>query len=269
MNHDAEREAMRQQALMAALCHDVELPELSPWLRADAAGASRADRGLLAYRANAGALAERALAAAYPVVQQLLGTQSFAALARALWHDQAPHRGDLAQFGAGLPVFIEASAQLAEEPYLADCARVDWALHQCEQAEDAPAAAQGLELLGSEDPQLLFFQLRPGTVVLSSGYPVVSIWQAHQGTAADRFEPVRAALANEQAERALVWRQGWRAQAAQLSDAEAAFTSAVLLQQPLSQAFDAAGASLDFEVWLTRALQLGWLVGVSRTMAPV
>ncbi len=264
----AQREAQRQQALVAALCHDLELPALAPWLRADTPGRTCAERGLSAYRANAGASAERALAAAYPVVRQIVGEESFAALARALWRERPPVKGDLAQFGDTLAAFIEGSAQLAEEPYLPDCARLDWALHLCEQAEDEAAAPGGLELLASHDPQALVLHLRPGSRLLSSRYPVVTIWLAHRSAAADRFEPVRVALAAGQGEHALVWRQGWAGQLASLGDADALFTRAVLQSQGLTQALDTAGDGFDFEAWLTRALQLGWLAAVSTSAAP-
>jgi hypothetical protein len=268
VNPNAQREAMRQQALMAALCHDLELPTLATWLRADTPGGARAERGLSAYRANAGASAERALAVAYPVVRQIVGEDSFAALARALWRAHPPVKGDLAQFGDTLAAFIEGSAQLADEPYLADCARLEWALHQCEQAEDAADSPSGLELLAGQDPQALYLHLHPGCQLLSSRYPLASIWLAHQGTAADRFAPVRAALAAEQAEHALVWRQGWRGQVALLCDADALLTRAVLQPQTLAQALDAAGAAFDFGAWLMRALQLGWLASVSTSAVP-
>jgi hypothetical protein len=99
-------------------------------------------RGLQAYRANAGALAERALAAAYPDRAQLLGDESFAGMARAYWHHHAPVLGDVARWGAELPAFIAAAEQLAEEPYLADVARLDWAVHMAQSAADGPAAAR-------------------------------------------------------------------------------------------------------------------------------
>ncbi|MEO7853751.1 MAG: DNA-binding domain-containing protein [Rubrivivax sp.] len=256
------REAARQRALMAALCHDTELDRLSPWLRADAAGTPAAERGLLAYRANAGASAERSLAAAYPVLRQLIGAQSFAALTRTLWQQQPPTRGDLAQFGAALPAFIEASHELAEEPYLADCARLDWAVHNCEMAADAPTAAQGLELLANHDPAELRLQLRPGSTLLSSRFPVATIWAAHHSDEAQRFEPVRSALAVAQAEHAWVWRKGWRGCVLRLDDADAAFVRALLDGSDLAQALSVSAVGFDFAGWLTRALQGGWLAAV-------
>ena len=66
-------------------------------------------RGLKAYQSNGHALAERALRAAYPVVTQLLGDESFADLARALWHAQPPVRGDIACWGESLAVWTQTS----------------------------------------------------------------------------------------------------------------------------------------------------------------
>ena len=66
-------EAQRQQQLLAVLRGDAPPETVSVWLR-DAA--ARARRGLQAYAANAGALAERALTAAYPTIAELVGAAS-------------------------------------------------------------------------------------------------------------------------------------------------------------------------------------------------
>ena len=51
-------------------------------------------RGLQAYRANAHALATRALQTPYPVIEQLLGFEAFDMLARDLWQAHPPVSGD-------------------------------------------------------------------------------------------------------------------------------------------------------------------------------
>ena len=71
-------------------------------------------RGLQAYRANASALAQRALLFAYPVLQQLIGDEAFAMLARDLWAAHPPERGDLAQWGAALARYLTNAPALAE-----------------------------------------------------------------------------------------------------------------------------------------------------------
>jgi len=254
-----ERERERQQALLRTLWRDEAADALRGWL---ATPPERFERGLLAYTANAGAAAERALGAAFPTVAQLVGEDSFGALARAFWQARPPLRGDLAQWGAELPAFIADSEQLAAEPYLADVARLDWAVHLAEGAPDVPATPQGLQHLAEADPSALQLRLRPGSALLASAFPVATIWQAHRSHAAGRFEPVRAALAAGHGEQALVWRAGWRAAVCTLSDADAAFTAALLAGRSLGAALEAA-SGFDFAAWLTVALQQGWLAGVA------
>lgn len=261
MNGDAAREAQRQQALLRALWREAPAAALTDWLRAPA----RADEGLQAYRANAAAHAERALAAAFPTLRQLIGEASFAALARAHWRADPPLRGDLAQWGAGLPAFIADDAQLADEPYLADMARLDWAVHQAEQAADAQDA-QGLALLAETDPQHLRVRLQPGTALLMSAYPIVTLWLAHRAPVSDdgsdAFAAARVALAARQSESALVQRQGWRASVQALAPAEARFTQALLRLQPLATALQAGGDDFAFEPWLIAALRSGAIAAV-------
>lgn len=259
-----DREALRQQMLLRALWHDARPGVVAGWMR----DGERFARGLQAYQANAGALAERALAAAYPTVMQLLGDESFAAMARAFWHHHPPLLGDVARWGAELPAFVAAAEQLADEAYLADVARLDWAVHCAHTAADGPPAAVGLPLLAQADPAGLWLQLQPGTAVVASPYPVVSIWQAHHVTTeddTDRFGPVREAMACQQAQTALVFRQGWRVQVLALPPADQVFVQAVLAGQALgaalAQAHAQANATFDFEAWLVGALQGGWLAG--------
>jgi len=257
-----QREALRQQMLLRALWHDARVGVLQGWV-SDA----KAARGLRAYRANAGASAERALEAAFPTVAQLMGDESFAALACAFWQAEPPTRGDLGWFGERLPAFIESSDQLTDEPYLADCARLDWAVHRAESASDAADAPEGLELLSTIDPSQLRLLLRPGTVLIASPHPVATIWLAHRSDTEDRFAPVREAFAAGRGENALVWRDGWRARVSVITDADARFAQAALDGMTLADALERAGPDFDFQSWLIGALQERWLVG-AQPIAP-
>ena len=225
---------------------------------------------LQAHLAHAGAMAERALAAAYPTLQQLLGAQPFAALARAHWHAEPPRAGDLACWGAGLPAFAAAAVQLAAEPYLADVAQLEWAVHQASSAADDEAAVQGVQHLHDADPQALWLLLRAGTAVVQSAYPVVTLWHAHRHTEPARptLADARAALAAGRAEQALVWREGWQVHVAALTLAAAAFTRAVLQGSAVGAALHQAGPAFEFEAWLLRALREGWLAGAAISASP-
>ena len=256
----ADREALRQQALLGALAGDAPPVLHAGWFR-ESQGGSSTERGLAAYRDHADALAERALWAAFPTLQQLLGAESFAALARAFWRRHPPIVGDMGLWGAELAGFIADAASLGDEPYLADVARLEWAVHEAERAVDG-ATVEGLSSLADGEPTLLRLILAPGTAIVESRYPVVAIWQAHRSAAVDRFDGVKAVFAAGTGACALVIRNGWQAQVHALSPAEAAFTRATLDGRSLACALVAGGAGFDFERWLVSALREGRLAAV-------
>ena len=259
----ADKEALRQQMLLRALLGDARPGVVTGWLQP-----RQVQRGLAAYQANAGALAERALAAAYPTLQQLLGDESFTAMARDFWRRQPTLAGDITRWGEGLPAFIADVETLSDEPYLPDIARLEWALHRVQTAADAPAGRPaGLDLLATHDPAGLRLQLPAGSTVLVSAWPVFSLWQAHQSTAPDRFDAVRVKLVQGRGEQGLVTRSGWAPQVLALPAAEARFTAAILagrkLAQALTDALQESGDEFDFAAWLIAALQAQRLVAVS------
>ena len=260
-----EREARRQQGLLQALLArdpgtavlgSADLPLLDP-------PPARLQRGLQAYVANAGASAERSLAASFPTVAALLGDEPFAGLARACWRTAPPQRGDLAQWGAGLADFLARDETLSGWPYLPDCARLDWRIALAERALDDVPDPASWTLLGEVDPAGLAIDLAPGTALLASPYPVVTLWEAHQAPGTG-FEAARAALAAGQREQALVWRDGWRARVAAVDPETARWTQALLRGESVGQALDAAGDAFDFERWLLQALPRGWACRVRR-----
>lgn len=263
--HAAAREARRQQLLLAALAAGTDAQGLAGWL---AGARARQQRGLLAYRINAAASAERALATAYATVAALVGAEPFAALARDLWRQRAPERGDLGEWGAALPDFIADSPSLSSEPYLADSARLDWQVHLASRAADAPDASPALDVLATQAPETLHLVLRPGTAVLASHWPVASIWRAHQPEGheprddGDRFAAVRSALDQGHGEAALVWRDGYAVRVETIDRDGAEFTRALLGGTSLAAALDAAGDGFAFDLWLVRALQTRRIVTV-------
>lgn len=267
---DTGREARRQQLLLAALWRQAPDDALAGWLRDVPA---RAARGLAAYRINGAAGAERALQASYPAVALAIGDEALAALARRLWRTDPPTHGDLALWGGGLAALVEAEAPLADWPWLADLARLDWAVHRAEAAADGPDGGglpPGLALLGEPGAENCRVALRPGTAVLRSRWPLVDLWRAHVrpgDAAADPADAVQAALACGQPQCALVRRDGWRADVEPLSPADAAFTAALLGGAVLGEALSCAAAvdappPFAFEDWLLRAVQQRWITAV-------
>ena len=255
----AEREARRQRALLRGLLGE----PIAAGLREQG---ERAARGLEAYRANAEAIAERALAGAFATVRAMVGADDFGQLAREFWRAQPPLRGDLGEWGEGFAAWLQGHPAMTPWPYLADCARLDFALHQCERAADASLAAASLSLLESGDPAKLRLEWMPGTALIRSTWPIASIHAAHQlaGDEAERaFEQVREAIALPRGENALVARDGWRAVVHRLGEADARWTQSLLDGRDLARALDDAGAAFDFTAWLQGALRHTRLKGVS------
>ena len=254
------REALRQQLLLRVLWRDADSGVLQGHARPLGAHALKA--GVAAYRGNAGAVAERALAGTFPTLAELVGDDAAGALARDFWRHHPPARGDLAEWGDALPGFVAASAQLADEPYLADVARLEWQVHLASRAADAPTQAPDLQALAGADPSRLRLRLAPGTALVTSRWPVATIWLAHRQPAHDdtRFAAVREAFDSGRGETALVWRDGAHVRMAAIGAADAAFVQALCDHLGLADALDAAGADFAFDRWLAGALASGLLV---------
>lgn len=229
-------------------------------------GHLQAQRGWLVYRANAQATARRTLAAAYPVITALLGDDTLARVAHDLWQKHPPARGDLALWGADLPQWLADCDDLSGLPYLTDVARTEWALHLAASAADAPVDTTSFVRLTQEDPSRLTLLLAPGTAVLHSRFPVVSIIDAHRPDGPD-FATAAQRLRSGVAECALVWRQGLVPRLAACDAAAAALVAALLRGIGLLLALEEAaamdeGIPFDFSLWLQHAVSTGLVVGV-------
>ena len=218
-----------QTALVAALGSSavLELTELQ---------AQRMDelsfrRGLRAYRVNAQAMAQRALAAVYRPLQVWLGTSSFEALAWAFWRSCPPQRGDLADWGAGLEDFLRAQPEMEALPCQLAC--LCWASHQAERAADGHLDADSLWLLTKQCPQRLGLQMRPGLSLQTASSAAMRLWQGGGGIS-------ELMDGNKSAEPVLVWRKAWVAQARCLAAGEHALLDVLLQGLDLSAGLQAA-----------------------------
>lgn len=216
-------------------------------------------RGLKVYQANGHALAGSALRAVYPVVAQLLGDESFDALARALWHAQPPLRGDAAQWGGTLADWVQNSDQLAAEPYLADVATLEWALHRATSAADGAMNSASFALLTEHDPGHLLLLLSTGCTTLRSDWPVVSIVNAHLHHTPSFVQAGQLLQAGAR-EDAVVWRSGLQALVRVAQPGEAALVAALLAGHTLGDALHQA-PDLDIAAWLPMVVQTGLLLG--------
>ena len=234
--------ARQQQAMLQLLLAPSDDDGLQAWTVQPQA---QRRRGLQAYRANAQSLAQRALAAAYPVMVQMLGEESFAVLAVRFWQAHPPQRGDLAQWGGELAGYV---------------ARIEWALHAAATAPDGPMDGASLQMLGTHDPATLQAVFASGLCLIDSDWPVASMVLAHSGDE-QALQKAGERLRAGTAECALVWRKGLRPQLRVALPGEAAFLRACLDGESLLGALELA-PSFDFAAWLGPAVAQELLTGV-------
>ena len=266
MNTLAHEQSLLVQALLAhpAGARRRQADEaLMPLLHAGA------ERGLMAYRAHGHHLAEQALAAAYPVVTQLIGTEAMQSVARALWHAHPPQAGDIGQWGDALPAWLAEGEAWRSVPYLPDVARVEWAMHRAADAADATTDWPSLALLQGDDADTLRLHCSAGTAVFASPWPVADLI-LHHLTGQPPLEQLVTALhrpGQPTLRHARVAREGWRTTVTTIGAAEAAFTTALLRGRPLGMALTAAAeadaAPFPLADWLLHAVQTGRITGVT------
>ncbi len=201
------------------------------------------------YRNNVIASLADALEDGFPTVARLVGHPFFRAMATVFIRRNPPRSPVLSTYGAAFPSFIETFAPAATVPYLADCARLDRAILQAYHAADAVAVDKDV----LRDPRIGAAQigLAPAVRVLSSRYPLYSIWRANR----DALAPKPSAGA----ETVLVSRPDWDPLAERSPSAEAAFIDA-LRDKPIGDA--ARIPDLDLPRALSRLIARGAIVTV-------
>jgi len=217
------------------------------WLSGDA---GLIEQRLAIYRANVTAAATKALAAAYPVIQQVVGDEFFDGLARAYQRLMPSTSGDLYDYGATFAGFVAEFPHTQSLPYLPDLARLEWAVHRAYGAEDAPAwDRQALAQIEPTQQAAVRFVWATGTAIGESSFPIARIWLIHQSGFDGEFSVDWSVR-----ESALVAREGFRVVVRALDACDAAFIASSL-------AGAALGPSAERALAADPGFDLGQLLG--------
>ncbi len=228
------------------------LPDLQAAFAAHVAGRDRADlvaaivgdtipadARLRIYRHHVSHSLSAALAATFPTVQALVGEGFFLALAQGFVAQALPTRPMLAEYGADFPAFVAAHEPARGLPYLADIARLDWALNVAFHSPEGQRLAAGdLAGIAADRLPLLSLALPKGASLIRSHYPIDRIWNAAQpGGGADTvdLDAGRADL--------LVLRRADDAAFIVLNEGEAAFLAALAEGRSLEIAAEQAASA--------------------------
>jgi len=204
-----------------------------------------------------GALANLAgsLAATYPVVARLVGGSFFAEAARRHALAAPSASGDLDDYGGDFPAFLARYPHAQGLPYLADVARLEWALHESRRAADARSLDMArFATLAPESAGTVRVALHPSVRLVASAHPVLAIWEANQ--ADGDGTPAR----DEGADRVRVSRTGDGTRAELAGAAAWALSQALREGATLDEACEAMGEhAADFPATLTELAAAGLL----------
>lgn len=167
-----------QAAFAAHLAEGADRPDLLAEVAGDTIPAAAR---LGVYRHHVFESLGLALATTFPTVQALVGADFFRRLSHDFIAQSPPTQPVLVEYGAGLPAFVAGYEPARGLPYLADIARLDWALNfafyspEGERLTEADLAAVEIERLPS-----MSVELAPGVDLISSPYPLDRIWAVSQ-----------------------------------------------------------------------------------------
>lgn len=123
-----------------------------------------------------------ALATTFPTVVRLIGEEAFHVLASRFLQTQPPVKPCVAEYGAAFGEYLDAETLVESLPYLADTARLDWAINRAMIAADARALdASLLRSLTPEELAELSVEAHPSLTLLWSKYPLPDIYRLAHG----------------------------------------------------------------------------------------
>jgi hypothetical protein len=229
-------------------------------------------RRLDIYRHNMFASLTAALHAVYPTVAALVGDGFFRFAAHEYIMACPSRSGNLHEFGAELPAFLDAFEPAGTLPYLSDSARLDWAWHGVFHTDAAPALHVHLALgriaaMSDEARAALRLQWQPAARLVASTYPVLRIWRMHQQPLPDADGDTTLVDLDAGAERVLVIRRGGEMLLEPLGHAEHALLAALARGDTLGDAAAAAlqlDVSFDVAAAVAHHLALATLVGLQQ-----
>lgn len=187
-----------------------------------------------------------ALKATFPVVCRLVDERFFCYAAHEYIAEALPSRPCLIEYGDNFPDFLANFAACRELVYLADVARLEWAINLALHAEAADPADRSI--LRFSDPVLA---LHPSVQLVASRWPIERIWFTNQ-PGGDNDEVINL---DSGAARLLVFRRGDRVVITGIENSAHAFLNAIVDGAPLTEAKRAGGraapsfdsaATLDF-----------------------
>jgi len=166
-------------------------------------GLSDPIRRLRIYQNNTRASLTSTLLVVFPVTAQLVDERFFRYAANEFIRFHPPTEPRLVRYGAAFPNFLRTFPGLAEMPFVAETARLEWAIAEALDGASLPPLPIGA-LGGVEEEATPDLVLQPSLRFVISHWPVLSIWSAHQdGGSVEGLD-----MSAHRPERIALWRSG-------------------------------------------------------------
>jgi len=141
------------------------------------------------YRNNVMFSLLNAMQIAFPVIHKLLGDSLFKTISATYVRTYPPRSPILMLYGEDFPAFLTGNRQTQHLPYLGDVARLELARrHSYHAADIPPITPEKLADLSPEDLLGIRLTLSPMIQIVTSNYPILSIWRMHMMQARLRID---------------------------------------------------------------------------------
>jgi hypothetical protein len=170
------------------------------------------------YRNNVFGNFESVLSSIYPAIKRLVGEDYFEKLVVDFCKKYPSRSGNLDDFGSEFPQFLKQIQRRHKLPYLPDTARLELFFHQAYFCKDAvDFDLKKFQKIPPENFFDLTFKLHPSCFLITSKFPIFSIWQSN----VSEKKPKKLSL--QQAESAIISKALGQVEIIKLSAAEFIF----------------------------------------------
>lgn len=137
------------------------------------------DKGIRIYRNNLLVTATNALSLNYPVIEQMIGSETMRLLTQHLLEMELPSSGDWADFGKQLPQLIKKTPLHQVHPHLETMAILEWNLKQAATCATTTLDVVSLSRLSESNLSKVYLHLGEGVNILESQFKVDELWRVH------------------------------------------------------------------------------------------
>jgi len=188
----------------------------------------------------------------FPVVRRLVGDESFSLMARRYMFSALARASTRSNYGDTFPQFLRSLGTAASLEYVADIAELEMVCGKARRSADArPLSMRDIASLRIGQLKELRAVLHPSTFLVSSRFPIVTIWENNRGDPGPRM------VERWIAESALVARPHLHVEVRRLPRGGHAFIGALSQGGTISSAVEAGRlVAADFDIGANLTLLL-------------